>query len=88
MTASTQIVRPWRTTIRTLFQGIVAAAAVAAPVYEAAVHQDAAAATGWTATGLAVAAGVTRVMALPVVDNFLARFVPFLATQPANVTEG
>lgn len=88
MTTPTQVARPWRTTIRTVFQGIVAAAAVAAPVYEAAVHQDAAAATGWAATGLAVAAGVTRVMALPVVDRFLARFLPFLATQPASVTEG
>lgn len=83
MTIPTQIARPWRTTIRTLFQGIVAAAAVAAPVYEAAVHQDAAAATGWAATGLAVAAAVTRVMALPAVDTFLARFLPFLAAQPA-----
>jgi len=35
----------------------------AAAVYEAATHHDPAAATGWAATGLAIAAGVTRVMA-------------------------
>lgn len=82
MSTPTQVARPWRTTVRTTFQGIVAAAAVAAPVYAAATNHDPAAATGWAATGLAVAAGVTRVMALPAVEGFLARFAPFLAAQP------
>lgn len=31
---------------------------------------------------LAVAAGITRVMALPQVERFLARFVPWLAAEP------
>jgi predicted phage tail protein len=78
----TQVKRPWRTTARTVFQGIVGAAAMAAPVYEAATHHDAAAATGWAATGLAISAGVTRVMAVPMVNDWLARFLPFLAAQP------
>jgi hypothetical protein len=84
MSAPTQARRPWRTTVRTGFQLLVAAAAVAPQVYEAAAHQDAGAAGGWAATGLGVAAAVTRVMALPVVDDFLAVFVPFLATQPGG----
>lgn len=82
MTTPTQVARPWRTTLRTTFQGIVATALLAGPVYAAATNHDPAAATGWAATGLAVAAGVTRVMALPAVDAFLARFLPFLAAAP------
>src|SRR5690349_13583184 len=75
----TQVKRPWRATARTVFQGVVGAAAMAGPVYGAATHHDPAAATGWAATGLAISAGVTRVMALPGVNEWLARFLPFLA---------
>ena len=82
LTEPTQVRRPWRATARTIFQGLVGAASMAAPVYEAATHHDAAAATGWAATGLAISAGVTRVMALPVVNEWLARFLPFLAAAP------
>ena len=78
----TQVRRPWRATARTVFQGLIGAAAMAAPVYEAATHHDAGAATGWAATGLAISAGVTRVMALPGVNDWLARFLPFLAAEP------
>lgn len=75
----TQVRRPWRATVRTVFQGVVGAAAMAAPVYEAATNHDATAATGWAATGLAISAGITRVMAVPAVNVWLARFLPFLA---------
>ena len=78
----TQVRRPWRATARTVFQGLVGAASMAAPVYEAATHHDAGAATGWAATGLAISAGVTRVMALPGVNEWLQRFLPFLAAEP------
>ena len=76
---ATQVRKPWRATVRTIFQAVVSAAAVAEPVYEAATHQDAAAAGGYAALGLAIAAGITRVMTLPAVNQFLARFLPFLA---------
>lgn len=78
----TQVRRPWRSTVRTVFQAVVAGAAVAPSVYEAAAHHNADAATGWAAGGLAIAAAITRVMALPAVESFLQRFVPFLAAQP------
>ena len=82
MTTSTQIARPWRTTVRSVFQGLVAFAAVAPMIYAAAFAHDPALATGWAATGLGVAAAVTRIMAMPQVDEFLKKFIPFLATQP------
>lgn len=82
MTTPTQVARPWRTTLRTIFQGFVAIAAVAPQVYAAAANHDAGLAQGWAATGLGIAAAVTRIMAMPVVDDFLAKFLPFLATQP------
>lgn len=86
MSAPTQVRRPWRTTARSAFQFVVGAAAVAPVVYEAATHQHVADATGWAATGLGIALGITRVMALPVVDDFLAVFFPFLATQPGGTS--
>jgi hypothetical protein len=82
MTA-TQVKHPWRATVRTVFQGAVSACAAAPLIYEAATHGSAGQATGGAAVGLAVAAGVTRVMALPTVEGWLARFIPFLAAQPA-----
>lgn len=78
----TQVRRPWRSTLRTAFQALVAGAAVAPAVYSAATNHNADAATGWAALGLAIAAGITRVMALPSVETLLQRFVPFLAAQP------
>lgn len=82
MTTPTQVARPWRTTLRSLFQGFVAFASVAPMIYSAAFDHDPALATGWAATGLGIAAAVTRLMATQVVDDFLAKFLPFLATQP------
>ena len=79
MSEPTQVRRPWRATVRTIFQGLVGASAMAAPVYEAATHRDAAAASGYAALGLGICAGVTRVMALPAVNDWLGRFLPFLA---------
>lgn len=78
----TQVRRPWRSTLRTIVQTAVGAAALGPAVYEAATHHQADQATGYAAIGLAVAAGLTRVMALPQVETFLQRFVPFLAAQP------
>ena len=81
-TQPTQVKRPWRATARTVFQGVIGAAAMAAPVYEAATHNDPAAAGGYAALGLGICAGVTRVMALPGVNGWLERFLPFLAAEP------
>lgn len=76
----TQLRRPRRATIRTVFQAFVALCAMA-PVLVAT--------TGlktdqlpWLAGVLGVAAVVTRVMAQPQVENFLRRFLPWLAAAP------
>lgn len=78
-TPSTQRRFPWRATLRTAVAAGTALAAGAPLIYQAATNQDPAAATGAAGVALAVAAGVTRVMALPVVDTFIHRFLPFLA---------
>lgn len=78
--APTQVRRPLRSTIRTVFQALVALCAMA-PVLVAT--------TGlktdqlpWLAGVLGVAAIVTRVMAAPQVEVFLKRFIPWLAAAP------
>jgi hypothetical protein len=77
--SSTQRRFPWRATLRTAFQAGTALAAGAPLIYQAATDHDPAAATGAAGIALAVAAGITRVMALPTVDTFIRRFLPFLA---------
>lgn len=79
---TTQSKYPWRAVARTVFAGLVGLAAMAPLVYGAATHQDPAAASGWAATGLAISAGITRVMALPQVNAYLQRILPFLAAAP------
>lgn len=80
----TQVERPWRATLRTVFQALVALAALA-PLVAAALEE----ATGYDLEGvpfvvvtLAICAGLTRVMALPQVEAFLQRFLPFLSAEP------
>ena len=77
----TQVRRPWRATVRTVFAALVSLAALA-PLIAEAVEE----ATGYDLSGvpfvvvvLAVCAAVTRVMAVPAVEVFLKRFLPFLA---------
>jgi hypothetical protein len=67
-----------------VFAGVVGAAAMSPLVYQAATQEDPAVATGWAATGLAIAGGITRVMALPQVNAFLEKVLPFLAAEPKN----
>ncbi len=76
---ATQTAYPWRATARTVFQAVIALLA-AAPVLLATAGVDGS--VGAAATFLAVSGAVTRLMALPAVDDFLTRFVPWLAAQP------
>lgn len=78
---------PWRRTARTVFQAAVGLAALAPFVYTAATQQEPEAAYGGFATALAVSAGVTRVMALPGVEQWLQRFLPFLAADDVDIAE-
>lgn len=66
----TQTRHPWRATVRTVFAGVVSIAAVWGLVVEAAgVDQSATI----VATSLAVAGAITRIMAIPQVNDLLSR---------------
>jgi hypothetical protein len=71
----TQVRRPWRTSFRTAFQALLALAVVWPVVINALGLPD----WAWISVSLAVAAGITRVMALPQVEVFLKRFLPWLS---------
>lgn len=77
----TQVQRPWRATVRTVFQALVSLALLA-PLIAEAVEQ----ATGHDLDGvpfvvsvLALSAVVTRVMAIPQVEAWIEAYLPFLA---------
>ena len=79
MSAPTQVARPWRATARTAFAVIVALAAMLPLLVDAAGVDET---LPPVAGALAIAGAVTRVLALPAVEAFLARFVPWLAADP------
>lgn len=81
MTRPTQVRKPWRTTARTIFQAAVALASLA-PLVAGGVYETTDAYPAAVAQVLAVSAAITRVMALPEVEEFLGRFLPFLAADP------
>lgn len=80
-TQPTQVRRPWRATARTVFQALIAFAAMWAIIVET-IGLDPS--WQWVAVSLAVTGAITRLMALPVVEDFLERFVPFLAADPGE----
>ena len=73
----TQVRRPWRATLRTAFAALVALAAMAPVLVDAAGLDPAR--LPWLAGVLAVCAAVTRVLALPGVEAWLRRFAPWLS---------
>lgn len=75
----TQTRRPWRATARTLFQAVVGFAAMWGLIVEAAGLDPE---PGWVAASLVATGAITRVMALPAVESWLGRFLPFLAADP------
>ena len=77
----TQVARPWRATVRTAFAVIVALAAMLPLLVDAAGVDET---LPPVAGALAIAGAVTRVLALPAVEAFLARFVPWLAAGPGT----
>lgn len=78
LAAPTQLRRPWRSTARTVFQATIALAAMWAIIVQELGLPD----WAWVGTSVAVAGGITRVMALPMVEQFLRQFLPFLAAAP------
>lgn len=70
----TQVVHPWRATLRTVVQTVPAIAA-AIPAIVAAVEQDSPGLLGAAGVGALTVAGiVTRVMAIPAVNDLLTRW--------------
>lgn len=75
----TQLRRPWRSTVRTTFQALVALCLMLPFLVEASGVDET---LPPVAGALAIAGGISRVMALPQVEAFLRRFLPFLAAAP------
>ncbi|MFG3602582.1 hypothetical protein [Micromonospora chersina] len=80
MTPTTQTRHPWRATVRTIFAALVALLSLL-PTIAAVAGVDT---VPLVAQALAVAAAVTRVLAIPDVDTFLRRFLPLLASAPVD----
>ncbi|MEU0151511.1 hypothetical protein [Micromonospora fulviviridis] len=76
---TTQTRHPWRATARTIFAAVVALLSLL-PTIAAVAGVDA---VPLIAQALTVAAAVTRILAIPGVDDFLRRYLPFLASAPA-----
>lgn len=79
LATTTQCAHPWRAVIRTILALIGAIASAAPLIYVAISQQSPELATGAAAQVLAMAAAITRILALPVVEDFLQRFLPWLA---------
>lgn len=78
----TQAKHPARAVVRTIFQAAVGFAVMSPLIYSAATHHDAAEATGWAAVALGITGTVTRILAVPAVNAWLATFLPFLSAAP------
>lgn len=78
---ATQSKYPWQTTIRTVFQaGVGLCAMVPIIVNSSGFDQK----SGAVVLGLSISAGVTRVMAIPQVNDWLNEFIPFLGAGPSK----
>jgi hypothetical protein len=80
----TQVRRPWRATVRTGFAVVVALAAMMPLLVEASGLDETAGPVGGV---LAIAGAVTRILALPAVEVFLGRFLPWLAADPPELVD-
>ena len=78
---TTQSQHPWRASFRTAFQAVVALAASWAIIVETLGIEGQ---WPWVGTSIAVAAAITRTMSLPEVEEWLARFLPWLAADPGG----
>jgi hypothetical protein len=79
-TTPTQTQYPGRATARTTVAAVIALLSLL-PYILGAVHADE---TVWGAQALAVAAAVTRVLAIPGVNDWLQRYLPWLAATPRD----
>lgn len=75
----TQSRYPWRATVRTAFAVTVGFAPLVPVIVSS---SGIPAATPGVAAALAISAGVTRTLAVPQVNEFLLRWLPWLAAEP------
>jgi len=73
---TTQEAHPWRTTARTAFQVLIGLAVIIPLVAD-----ELELSAPWALAVVGVAAGFTRVMAIPAVEAFLEHHLPWLAAQ-------
>lgn len=83
---TTQVQNGWRTVARTTLQVVVALAALTPFVLEAVADGAPETLGPGAVIALAAAGTVTRVMALPQVEAFIARFLPWLAADSKTVS--
>lgn len=79
--APTQSRHPWRATLRTIFQAGLAIASLA-PTVAAVGGLDKLSTAPAVGQVLLVCGIITRIMAIPGVNEALRKFLPFLATDP------
>jgi hypothetical protein len=85
MTQPTQTRHPWRAVYRTVVAALPAAVGLLYLLPDMA-REAGIAQVGWVAAALGVTAGITRVLAMPAVNDWLHRHLPDLAAQPAPPT--
>ena len=78
---TTQEAHPWKATFRTVFQMVIGFIIMLPQLVTAAGLDEA---TPWVATAIAISGAVTRVMALPSVEAWMKRFIPWLSAQSKN----
>lgn len=78
--APTQARHPWRATGRTIAAALIALL----PLLPAIVDALGVAAVPWVMGGLGVIAGVTRVLAMPAVNDWVSDYLPWLAAEPRD----
>lgn len=77
-TVPTQVAHPWRATARTLVQGALGLLLLS-PLIAQVLGIEA---LPWVAAVLAAAAGFTRLMAVPVIADWVHDYLPWLAPAP------
>jgi Na+/H+ antiporter NhaB len=80
-TEPTQVKHPTRATFRTIVQGLIALAAVLPLIFATAGVPP----VGIAAILIGIAGAITRVMAVPAVEDFLEKYLPFLAAKPKSI---
>lgn len=85
---TTQVQNSWRAVVRTIVQAVVGLAALIPFVLDAISSGDASSLGPGAAVALAVSGVITKVMALPQVEAFITRFIPWLAADKATVGGG